>query len=181
MSEREKNTKLVYQYRDGDNYKVARSVVFEGAITLEMRDKLQNAMLEGDGAVSDAYGVDGFFIPGQVGLPDLQDQFYSQELAVLDAILSEEPGPEGDQRAHLQDLRDQMAATKPLWSPTSDHIYHTIEEISLTDQPATETKSIEDFVDDFCDTGWNHEYLPPCYEVMHQNFLEAQTFSDLEV
>lgn len=174
MSEHQKNTKFVYMYRDGDNYKVTHSVIFPGAISLDMRDQIQRNMIDGPEGTLDAYSLDGFFIPGIVGLMDLQDQFHVKELDVLNAILDDEEGPKGPDRERFEELRDQMAATKPMWSDQSDHIYHTIEEISLTDAHPTDLRDIADFVKEMADASWNPEYLPPCYEVMNQNFLKAQ-------
>lgn len=58
------NTTLHYQYRDADNYKVQGRATFAG----ELDDaKIRNFMEHLD--------QDGSLIPGQVGLPDLQNQF----------------------------------------------------------------------------------------------------------
>lgn len=61
------SVRLAYQYRDGSNYKVSREVVLSGAprYAAEIRRALMGLDL------SDAPSL----IPGQVGLPDLQDSF----------------------------------------------------------------------------------------------------------
>lgn len=57
-----RNSSLWYQYRDASNYKAGRTVVFAGRLTDEELRALR------------ANREDGmFFIPSQVGLPDLQD------------------------------------------------------------------------------------------------------------
>ena len=62
------NTIVTYQYRDAGNNKVARRAVFPGGVN----DALRAAILKGM-ASSDT--EEGRFIPGQVGLPDLQMSF----------------------------------------------------------------------------------------------------------
>lgn len=63
------NTELTYQYRDGSNYKTAETVVFRGvgAYSLQHLSGLIHACDRSNGRAS--------FIPGMVGLPDLQDSF----------------------------------------------------------------------------------------------------------
>lgn len=58
------NTIISYMYRDASNYKQFRDVCIAGRIT---RDQLDRFVLDLD---------EGFrFVPGQVGLPDLQGEF----------------------------------------------------------------------------------------------------------
>ena len=57
------NTRLVYMYRDADNYKQIADVVMPGAITLDQAV-----------AVMDGLDDDGGFVPSAVGLHDLQVQ-----------------------------------------------------------------------------------------------------------
>lgn len=62
------NTRLTYMYRDGDNYKTSRDVVFEGGF----RDsKYLNTLLLAFDTSEDNPSI----IPGQIGLGDLQDGF----------------------------------------------------------------------------------------------------------
>ena len=56
-----KNTKLSYQYRDANNYKVFRESIFEGLLTEEHKQAIINKTNEGD------------FIPSQIGLDHLHE------------------------------------------------------------------------------------------------------------
>jgi hypothetical protein len=58
------NTRVSYQYRDADNYKVGRDVVFSGEISPWDLKLIALCLDEGE-----------YFIPGAVGLADLQDSF----------------------------------------------------------------------------------------------------------
>lgn len=58
------NTRFTYLYRDASNWKQAGSAVFAGAITAEERETVRAGLDEGQ-----------YFIPPQVGLPDLQALF----------------------------------------------------------------------------------------------------------
>jgi len=62
------NTAITYQYRDAGNNKVAGQAIFHGALS----DAVRSAILEG---MSPYDAGEGRFIPGQVGLPDLQMSF----------------------------------------------------------------------------------------------------------
>ena len=57
------NTKITYIYRDGNNYKTDGQTIFGGAISPADIDKIMSHLDE-----------DGGFIPGQVGMADLQIQ-----------------------------------------------------------------------------------------------------------
>lgn len=63
-----KNTRIVYSYRDGDNYKVAGDVVLAGLLSQSDKDAI---LAHCDSALTG----NPSFIPGQVGLKDLQDSF----------------------------------------------------------------------------------------------------------
>jgi hypothetical protein len=56
------NTATRYMYRDASNYKVARTVVFEGRFTDQQLADINDNLFDGES-----------FIPSQVGLEDLQD------------------------------------------------------------------------------------------------------------
>lgn len=58
------NVRLEYLYRDADNYKASREVVLDGPIT-----EAEVA------AIVEQLDSDCWFIPSQVGLANLQDQF----------------------------------------------------------------------------------------------------------
>ncbi len=64
------NTRLTWRYRDADNYKTSRSVVLEGEPTPQTMVALRGGLSEGE-----------WFIPSQVGLPDLRGdlQAYDSE------------------------------------------------------------------------------------------------------
>ncbi|MGA2186362.1 MAG: hypothetical protein ABSH47_25380 [Bryobacteraceae bacterium] len=55
------NTRIRYLYRDAGNYKQFASVVLGGAITLQEAETITAGLESGE-----------YFIPSQVGLPDLQ-------------------------------------------------------------------------------------------------------------
>lgn len=58
-----KNTAVSYQYRDGSNYKANHVAIFAGEITHDEVLRVLSTCDEGE-----------WFIPGQVGLPDIQDR-----------------------------------------------------------------------------------------------------------
>lgn len=66
-----KNTALSYLYRDADNFKQSKVVILEGELAEGMLERIISSAKD-DG---DQSGNPGYFIPGQVGLPDLQNQF----------------------------------------------------------------------------------------------------------
>jgi len=59
------NTLLEYLYRDASNYKQFGSVVLQGSISVK---DIRPLLIDGE-----------YFIPSQVGLPDLQHKFKEQE------------------------------------------------------------------------------------------------------
>lgn len=71
-----RNTLLSYSYRDGSNNMTSRDVIIEGEITDAQRAVLIELLDRGVDVDTD--GRIGDFIPGQVGLPDLQDDFPSK-------------------------------------------------------------------------------------------------------
>lgn len=58
------NTLINYMYRDASNYKKTNVAVLRGRISLEQIGLIQSSLDD-----------DEFFIPGQVGLKDLQGEF----------------------------------------------------------------------------------------------------------
>lgn len=65
------NTKVVYEYRDGGNNKISSQIILEGAITeATLQSVLTRARTD-----PDANTEFGGFIPGQIGLPDLQGKY----------------------------------------------------------------------------------------------------------
>lgn|SRR3546814_846193 len=61
------NTVIDYMYRDGSNWKTGAQVIFAGRITRDEISMILNARYD-----------DGWFIPGQVGMTDLQEGWDSQ-------------------------------------------------------------------------------------------------------
>ena len=57
------NTKFSYLYRDAGNYKTFNEIILPGIITLEQIDPFLKEQT--------------FFIPSEVGLPDLQRELFS--------------------------------------------------------------------------------------------------------
>lgn len=66
-----KNLKIVYSYQDADNYSTSEEVVFKGPATKADVCAIVATLLHG---YSDDE-CEGEFIPGQVGMRDLQDSF----------------------------------------------------------------------------------------------------------
>jgi hypothetical protein len=168
-----RNTAITYIYRDGSNYKVDHTVIFEGTITLERRDRPLKAMLPPEDP--DIWGV---IIPGQIGLADLQDRFHQKEMSAIEAMLAPQEGPVGlelpdPDRARFTELLDQMRATKPQWRPSDDHIYHAVTDITLTDRPATDERTIDAFIDQVAAVIWDDEWLPVSHADMVANYAEA--------
>jgi hypothetical protein len=75
------NTYLCYQYRDASNYKTDIEFVLSGSVGC---DDLQDCLDDGE-----------YFIPSQVGLPDIQDQmsgeFPTDDDHVWHELLTAEP------------------------------------------------------------------------------------------
>lgn len=64
-----RNTRIDYLYRDGENNKVGGHAIFAGSCDIPLQDAFVKAALHDDG------GDMGSFIPGQVGLRDLEADF----------------------------------------------------------------------------------------------------------
>lgn len=161
------NTKILYQYRDADNYKVAGHVVVAGEMSEAQVGKIIDRL------DSEAPDVCVYFIPGQVGLPDLQAGFYKAEIAMADAMIAASD-PSDPFVKMAQDLRERMVETKPQWDPDRDHPWHELLTIEPTDEPATCNLSVEDLIRAFETATWDEGYLPPFHEEMLANFEAAQ-------
>ena len=102
------NTKIVYGYRDASNYKESAEVVFSGKFDHEllskMLDKLQGGM---------------FFIPGQVGLPDIQNKLggWSEDDHPFHYFLSIEPTSDVPTEG-LLNLQEFVASFPDVWDAT---------------------------------------------------------------
>lgn len=97
------STKIVYMYRDADNYKQFCEVVLSGAISAPEKKALLKTLNERQ-----------YFIPSQVGLPDLQEQMNSpmgdcdhvwHELQAEDIKLTDEKPTGSDTDIHGLVLR----------------------------------------------------------------------------
>jgi hypothetical protein len=100
-------TRLSYRYRDGGNNKTGSSVLFRGKITFE---ELQTLFRRMDTEFAES------FIPGQVGLRDLQGQFAAGWDDELDhpwhELVSVElttGGPKGDDAEDTRSISDFVA------------------------------------------------------------------------
>ena len=105
------NTVIQYMYRDADNYKMSGRVIFDGRITEAQVRRLAEAL------------DDGSFIPGQVGIEDLQEKFNDGKGEWIDdrdhpwhevtGISYTHVLPEEDR--HVGEFVDQVAKTT--WDP----------------------------------------------------------------
>lgn len=165
-----RNTAITYRYRDGSNYKISRTVIFSGPITLGDRDRLIGAMLPPED--EELWGV---IIPGQIRLQDLQNQFYKDEIRVLEGLLAPQQGPvlaplaEAD-RVRFETLLSEMRATKPMWRPDEDHVYHDVTDIVLTEHAPTDPRTIESFIAEVERVSWDEDWLPSFYAEMVGNY-----------
>lgn len=164
-----RNTSFEYVYRDGDNYKVSGVAVFAGEIDLATRDMILRNAVEPE---ADGYGS---FIPGQVGLPDLQNQFHQAEIRMIDAILaSTEAGPvrngvPAEEISRYRALREDLAAMKLRWDPERDHPFHEITEIRLTESAPTDPRPVAWFAAQMAAAVWDPDYLPPFHAELLAN------------
>jgi len=131
------NTRITYMYRDGANYKTSRAVVVAGALTPDQAAALLRCCEEA-----------GDFIPGQIGLPDLQDSFQGCE-------------------SHWDPELDH-----PVHELTS--IKLTTAQPTVLDPEAGQMLTTHDLVERFTDVvfagGWDHEYLPEFHAQMAQRY-----------
>lgn len=168
-----RNTKITYLYRDGSNYKVDASVVFSGAITLADRDRLLQGMLPAQDEE-----VWGTIIPGQIGLPDLQNRFGQQEIVLLEALLAPQEGPvrtvvDVEERERYETLLAETRARKPQWRDNDDHVFHEVTDIILTEQAPTDPRSILEFIAQVERVEWDDSWRPSFYEEMIANYEAA--------
>lgn len=175
-----KNTAFRYRYRDGANNKVLRQEVFAGLSDMADLERIENALLP-TGDLDDL----GDFIPGQVGLKDLQNGFYEEHIALAEAMGSANLGEDANDADRaaakpFDELRDSMAETKPIWWP-DDHPLHTVVSIELTDAPVTVHKTIDEFIEELEATVWDDAYKPPFYDEMLANYdlhIAAETTAE---
>lgn len=74
------NTQINYMYRDGTNCKTESNVVFEGEITTEEVQKILSNL----GGLKGEEGTQ--FIPGQVGIPDIQNMLARFPIPTIDHV-----------------------------------------------------------------------------------------------
>jgi hypothetical protein len=76
------NTRISYTYRDADNYAVARDVVLKGLPGKDDLAKISEKLSNMGGELN--VGELGYFVPGQIGLPDLQNDFIGGQSAWIE-------------------------------------------------------------------------------------------------
>jgi hypothetical protein len=170
-----KNTAITYMYRDGDNYKACATAVFAGVLSIDQKATLLAGLDDPESSET------GFFIPGQVGLKDLQNSFHDQPRAVIEAALVGETDPHliGEIEAQLGELDKNPCR----WDPESDHVWHDLIDIEPTDKEPTDERSIEAFVSEMSAAEWDASYEPPFYDEMVRNqeaYLERNNSEDLD-
>lgn len=163
-----RNTSFTYQYRDGGNNKVSHRVIFAGAMTLAMRDDLLGGLMEPD--APDDWGD---FIPGQVGILDLQASFSNKTIAALESLLKEGDGPvqtllPQEERDRLEALLEDEGSKTAKWTD-EDHPVHEVLDMRPTDEAPTEHRTIGEFIEEVCATRWSLDYRPPFYGEMVEN------------
>lgn len=133
------NTSLTYMYRDGDNYKTSRTIEFQGALT-------SPGALNAFALAFDASDCDWSFIPGQMGLADLQDSFGNTESRW---------DPERDHPWHVVTSITAVDA-----------------QIDSGDE--MDDRSIDVFAKALCKhvltQGWDGNFKPECYEAMKARY-----------
>jgi len=152
-----KNTRILYQYRDASNYKVLMEAIFAGAVTVEQCVKIKKALRPCDA------GSLGTFIPGQIGLRDLQNSFYEKPIALAEAVDD-------------QEMVDALKAAKPIWWP-DDGPFHEVLMIDHVSAPPTHPESIGEIAAAILDVDWGPEYLPPFHTLMvesHEKHLREE-------
>lgn len=163
------NTLFTYMYRDGDNYKQINAVVFAGEANENLRQRIMAAASPSFFSIDEP--TDNLFIPGLVGLPDLQNRFGSTEAKLLDAMA---PDMTDAMKATLEGLVDRARLEKPQWNDERDHIWHEIIGIEPVEAEPTVEISIEAFTAAMESATWSESYRPPFYDEMAANFEEAQ-------
>lgn len=156
------NTRFLYRYRDASNNKTICEVIFDGMISQEECHEISEKLI----TTSDG-DILGQFIPGQVGLKDLQNAFYDTPIDMGEKIIA--CGDEIQNKEEMSDLLADMRATKPIWWPDDD-IYHDLLMIDHVERAPTDGRPLPDFIRQFSETDWNDQYLPPFYEEMIENY-----------
>lgn len=118
----ETNTLISWMYRDASNYKACREQVLEGSLTSEEKDEIRNALEDGL-----------YFVPGQIGLDDLQDDFGGcesywdpdQDHVYHELTGLEDTGQEANRGLTARELLDafRRAASKG-WDPSHEPAFY---------------------------------------------------------
>ena len=164
-----KNTVIEYRYQDGSNNTAFKEEIFAGPVDEALIVRITFALVP-----SDDPDEIGNFVPGQVGLQDLQNAFYERHMLLANAMGSDSlpEGADPAQRAaaeRFDALRDSMSEVQPIWWP-DDHPLHTIVRVEGTDKPATVEKTIAEFIEELEATEWDGSYTPPFYDEMIKNY-----------
>lgn len=123
------NTLFEWQYRDASNYKTSRTTVLKGELSEAERQEIHACLFEGT-----------FFIPGQIGLADLQNSFQG---------CTSYWDPDADHIFH------EINGLEPTDLPATD-------DMTAMDLLAAFRKAAQD--------GWDQEYTPSIKDEMTKNW-----------
>lgn len=127
------NSRLTYQYRSGSNYKQAHSVVLAGEVSTQTLGLL---IARAEDQIDSHHENIPDFIPGQVGLPDLQEMLgewddnedhpYHEVLGLENTEAAADP-----QYPSAEEVMSLIARTK--WDDTylPDHARHGDDDLGL--------------------------------------------------
>jgi hypothetical protein len=129
------NTVIWYMYRDADNYKAGGRAILEGTLTRAQKQAIEAKLDE-----------EKYFIPGQVGLADLQDSFVGCESEwnpdrdhpwhTLSSIEETDLSPTVDMSA--EDLAGRFAAVE--WDESYLPPFHAVMEKRYNDRIGREAE-----------------------------------------
>lgn len=158
------NLKLAYTYRDGDGCSASKEVVMRGLF----RQQSVNAFLT---TCENSTGMLRF-IPGVVGLPDLQDQLQSKMWSPAHA--------HADAKLTPSAAAEDEPLESGIWNPARTQPWHEITSLMATDEEPNvegEAEYLADFARTMCNvfltTGWPSDYKPPYYGEMIQAYAES--------
>ncbi|MEP3670907.1 MAG: hypothetical protein ABJN42_29780 [Roseibium sp.] len=123
-------TRISYQYRDADNFKTGATLFLQGLISDETKERMRAHCNNDDGQEH--------FIPGQVGLQDLQDSFVTPSKWMEDR---DHPWHE------LEMIEDVHVDTLPKGTATLE-------------------VTAEEFAQSFLATSWDDDWKPEFYDDM---------------
>lgn len=153
------NTLLCYQYRDGSNHKISKTVVFEGSLNAKEKSEINSLIFSGN-------EDDDWIIPGQVGLTDLQNTFISSAIERFSLMT----GSLEDARA--REAIKELERVKPIWWPDDIAGHEVLDLREVADEISpTDPRTIHSFLNVLRDVVWDRDYRPPFFEEMHANYL----------